>query len=236
MLGPHADVLSTLDVVLASASPRRLDLLAGLLGAGGFRVVVSGFDEDLDPGSFATPDAYCLATAEAKARSVYASERRAAANGQGTTEGEAKGPDVVLGADTVVIHPDGRTVLEKPAGPEEAAAMLRALSGGDHYVFTGVVVLAAAAGGDAGDPRVVRIGRRTRVRFAALDEATVAAYVATDEPYDKAGGYGIQGAAGAFVEEIQGCYFNVVGLPVHLVATTFLDLLKDGTLVRKIYQ
>ena len=222
MLAAHAARLRALDVVLASGSPRRRELLSGLLGEGGFRVAVSGFAEDLAHAAYATPEAYCLATAEAKARDVL------------RAEGAGEGADLVIGADTVVVHPDGRTVLEKPADAADAAAMLRALAGRDHWVYTGVVLLARAratapATADP-DPACVRFGRRTRVRFAALDEATVAAYVATEEPYDKAGGYGIQGQAGAFVEEIEGCYFNVVGLPVHLLATTLLAMLRDGTL------
>jgi len=219
MLAAHAARLRALDVVLASGSPRRLELLSGLLGEGGFRVAVSGFAEDLAHAAFATPEAYCLATAEAKARDVLRA-----------VEGAGEGADLVIGADTVVVHPDGRTILEKPADAAEAAAMLRALAGRDHWVYPGVVLLARARADPGAGPACVRVGRRTRVRFAALDEATVAAYVATEEPYDKAGGYGIQGQAGAFVEEIEGCYFNVVGLPVHLLATTLLAMLRDGTL------
>jgi septum formation protein len=105
----------------------------------------------------------------------------------------------------------GETVLGKPRTAEEAAEMLRLLSGRSHAVLTGVCVL---------DPRSGRRHSevvRTVVRFAPLDEAEIAGYVATGEPMDKAGAYAIQGRASRFVESIEGCYFNVVGLPVSTV-------------------
>jgi septum formation protein len=112
----------------------------------------------------------------------------------------------VLGADTVVVL--GAQVLEKPKNAAEARAMLAKLSGREHRVLTGVAVLPVGAG------KARSVAETTRVRFRRLSTAEIAAYVATGEPLDKAGAYGIQGAAGAFVKGITGCYFNVVGLPL----------------------
>lgn len=113
----------------------------------------------------------------------------------------------VLGADTTVVI-DG-LVLEKPRDREEAAAMLARLQGRTHAVITGICLLTPK--------REIVDLVVTRVRFCALSAAEIAEYVATEEPYDKAGGYAIQGLASKFVDLIEGCYFNVVGLPVWLV-------------------
>lgn len=134
-----------------------------------------------------SPESYVRRLAEAKARAV---------------QGE-----VVLGADTVVVVDS--QILGKPADSADASRMLRLLSGRDHTVLTGICL---------------RSGRGTRVdsastlvRFATLSEAEIADYIATGEPMDKAGAYAIQGLASKFVERIEGCYFNVVGLPVSLI-------------------
>lgn len=125
--------------------------------------------------------------------------------------------DVVLGADTEVVI-DG-AVLGKPSDAQDAARMMRLLSGRDHLVITGICVV---SGGDA----LVDLAR-TIVRFKPLTEAEIEAYVASGEPMDKAGAYGIQGLASKFVERIEGCHFNIVGLPVSLV---YGHLLRRGLL------
>ena len=112
----------------------------------------------------------------------------------------------VLGADTVVVL--GQRVLGKPADAAAARAMLRSLSGREHTVMTGVAVVRLDRGAVRAD--VVR----TRVRFRALQAADIEAYIATGEPFDKAGAYAIQGRGGRFVTALEGCYNNVVGLPV----------------------
>jgi septum formation protein len=120
-------------------------------------------------------------------------------------EAAPAGPgEVVLGADTVVVI-DG-DVLEKPADHAEAARMLRRLSGRDHRVLTGICL--------RGPGGVVEDSETTRVRFVPLTDAEIEQYVASGEPMDKAGAYAIQGLAAKFVERIEGCYFNVMGLPV----------------------
>ena len=114
-------------------------------------------------------------------------------------------PDnVVLGADTIVVVDEH--LLEKPRDEQDAARMLRLLSGRAHQVITGVCVVAPAF--ERTDAEI------TEVRFSALTETEIAGYIATGEPMDKAGAYAIQGIASRWVERIDGCYFNVVGLPV----------------------
>lgn len=116
---------------------------------------------------------------------------------------------LVIGADTVVVH-RGR-MLGKPRDAAAAAKMLRELQGEEHTVFTGVAVVAVPEG------KAVAAHAATRVYFAPLSEAEIGAYVATGEPLDKAGGYAAQGRGALFIRRLEGCYFNVVGLPLHLV-------------------
>lgn len=127
---------------------------------------------------------------------------------------EGDGERTILSADTVV-HLE-HELLDKPADEEEAMKFLRLLSGSRHGVVTAVWLR------HRGREHVRWV--RTWVRFANLTEDLMRAYVATGEPYDKAGGYGIQGVGGALVEGIDGCYFNVMGLPVQAVATLFSQL------------
>ncbi len=115
--------------------------------------------------------------------------------------------DIVLGADTVVVL--DHHVLEKPQDDDDARRMLRMLSGRDHEVYTGICLR-------SGKEQRLDVAV-TRVRFAQLSEAEIATYIASGEPMDKAGGYAIQGLASKFIDRIEGCYFNVVGLPVALV-------------------
>lgn len=123
---------------------------------------------------------------------------------------------VVLGADTVVFL-EGR-VLEKPRDAGEAATFLRRLAGREHQVFTGLCLVRAGGGERACGCE------RSRVRMAPMDAGTIRDYVATGEPLDKAGAYGIQGVGGMFVESIDGCYFNVMGLPLARLRALFREL------------
>jgi len=177
-------------LVLASASPRRADLLRQV--GFEFEVVVSRVEEAApEPGVDAR--AWALAHARAKALEVAA---RVPAR-------------IVLGADTLVVL--GDRVLGKPATPDEARAMLRALSGSRHQVITGV----ALALGDSATTRLLdQDAVTTDVTFRRLSSAEVEQYLATGEPMDKAGAYGIQERGGLLVAAVHGCYFNVVGLPV----------------------
>jgi len=180
-------------VVLASASPRRRELL-GRLGIEP-EVVVAEVDEA--PLEAEDPAATVARLAAAKAGAV-----------------DAAPGALVVGADTEVVL-DGR-VLGKPADPGAAARMLRSLSGREHEVLTGLHVRC--------DDRNAGAVERTVVRFRALGDDEIAAYVASAEPYDKAGGYGIQGAGGAFVERIEGSDTNVVGLPLATLVRLAADV------------
>ncbi len=180
-------VVTIRPLVLASGSPRRAELLTAAGVA--FEAISTGVDETPFDGESA--EAHVRRLAEAKARA--AAIRRPHA--------------VVIGADTVVVVA-GR-MLGKPRDEAEAGAMLRALSGREHYVVTGVALV---------DDGVARVEvDTTRVRFAPLTDEDIEWYVASGEPMDKAGAYAIQGLASRFVESIGGSYSNVVGLPVALV-------------------
>lgn len=173
-----------MNIVLASASPRRRELLSHFPIK--FQTDPAAGPETPPPG--ASPEETVRALAAAKAGEV-------AARHPGS---------LVIGADTIVEL--GGVILGKPADPEEAAGMLRALSGQEHRVYTGVAV---AHGG-----RTLCEAERTRVFFREMTDREIRAYVASGEPLDKAGAYGYQGLAGLFVERIEGDYFNVVGLPL----------------------
>ena len=178
-------------LILASASPRRRELLtqAGFV----FDVRPADVNEDLHPGE--DPIAYVVRLARDKAQVVFA---------------EVNDPGaIVLGADTTVTL-DGH-ILAKPEDAADAARMLRMLSGRTHRVVTGVAVATAQGTEVAAEV--------TGVRFLTLSDEEIAAYVATGEPMDKAGAYGIQGRAAKWIPRVEGCYFNVVGLPLALVAT-----------------
>jgi len=182
-------VMSRSRIILASASPRRRELL-GELGLP-FEVVVSGLEEAPWPGE--KPASYSIRNAGDKAREVLS---------------RIDGDVVIIAADTIVVS-CGK-ILEKPLDEVHAKAMLRELSGAGHEVITGLCVLSRCGGGQQFRADAVR----TAVRFRELSDAEIAAYVATGEPMDKAGAYAIQGGAAGFVREIQGSYSNVVGLPL----------------------
>ena len=206
----HLRLLNSQHVVLASASPRRSELLRQI-GLTGFQVSPSSFDELLDKASCDGASGYARETARCKAQEVASRSF----NGQLAS--------VVIGADTVV-EVDG-VVLEKPADAADASRMLRSLSGRRHAVHTGVALYFPRRGQTCRS-----FSETTHVQFAHLTEDAIAAYVASGEPNDKAGAYGIQGAAAAFVTGIDGCYFNVVGLPLHRLATELVAAIEQGAL------
>jgi septum formation protein len=190
-------------LVLASASPRRRELLA----QAGFAFTVHPAHIPEDPLAGEDPIAYVTRLAREKAEVVFRSL---------STEDNAKqetapkpGTLVVLGADTTVTLDN--EILGKPEDAADAARMLRRLSGRTHRVITGVAVVCAQ--------RVEVAAEATAVRFLTLSDQEIDAYVATGEPMDKAGAYAIQGLAARWIPRIEGCYFNVVGLPLALVST-----------------
>lgn len=175
-------------IVLASASPRRQELLRQIGCA--FRVVVSDAEEL--SGDSISPDRLAEENARRKAKDVAAKE---------------SGNVPVLGADTVVAV-DGM-IMGKPKDAADAARMLRLLSGRQHFVYTGI---ALAYKGEVYEDVV-----RTEVWVDELSEKEIDAYIATGEPMDKAGAYAVQGIAAKFIPRIDGSFSNVVGLPLHAV-------------------
>ncbi|XP_069563026.1 LOW QUALITY PROTEIN: probable bifunctional dTTP/UTP pyrophosphatase/methyltransferase protein [Brachyistius frenatus] len=202
MLNPVVSKLSGKLVVLASASPRRLEILrnAGLR----FEVVPSWFKETLDKGLFKAPHEYAVETAKQKALEVA---RRMPFK-------HLKTPDIVIGADTIVTV-DGM-ILEKPVDKNDAYRMLSSLSGKEHSVFTGVaVVLCHEKENDEVDYQLIDFYEETKVKFADLSEEMLWEYINSGEPMDKAGGYGIQALGGMLVEYVHGDFLNVVGFPLN---------------------
>lgn len=179
-------------LILASASPRRADLLraAGIP----FDVRAADIDERVQPGEPATT--YVERVSRAKAQAVL----------------DASAGRVVLAADTIVVV-DG-AIFGKPVNDDDSARMLSALSGRAHEVLTSVCLACPEPGGGHREAQGLC---RTRVEFAPLSAAQIAWYVASGEPAGKAGAYAIQGLASRFVVRIEGSYSNVVGLPVALV-------------------
>ncbi|HEX30513.1 TPA: septum formation inhibitor Maf [Candidatus Poribacteria bacterium] len=173
-------------LILASGSPRRADLLRqiGLE----FEVIPSDIDEDEISGD--SPQQRALNAALAKAMDVA----------------RKVGDGIVIGADTIVLL-EGK-ILGKPSSPEEAVRMLTLLSGKTHQVITGVALI------DVSSMKVESWTETTFVTFRVLSNDEIIEYVKTGIPLDKAGAYGIQDKAAAFVKRIEGCYFNVVGLPL----------------------
>ena len=174
-----------MEIILASQSPRRRELL-GRLGLS-FTVRAADIDETMDPGRPAFDEVARL------------SREKAAAIALGAEPG-----DVIVAADTIVVL-DGR-ILGKPRNEADARAMLSALSGREHQVMTGVTV---RRGQQVQTETCV-----TQVHFRPLSQAEIAAYVATGDPLDKAGAYGVQGLASVFVDRLDGDFFNVMGLPL----------------------
>ena len=171
-------------LILASGSPRRKELLSLITDE--FEVLVSGCDEFVPEGTPAEKVPAILA--EQKALAVA----------------KLRPEDTIIGSDTVVVL-DGE-IFGKPKNKEHAHAMLKALSGKKHFVYTGVAV--------AENDKVRSFVQKTEVEFYELSDEIIDKYIETLEPMDKAGAYGIQGIGGAFIDKIEGDYFNVVGLPL----------------------
>jgi septum formation protein len=187
-------------LVLASASPRRQELLRNA----GISFTVQPADIDETPCLGELPRDYAERLAREKALAVF----------------KQRPQDRVLGADTIVVVDDA--ILGKPRNSDDAARMLRLLSGRTHAVITGVCVVEAGVRGQgpgAGElAGILRTGSETTVvTMSELSDEEIREYVATGEPMDKAGAYAIQGMASRWIPRIEGDYSNVVGLPVALV-------------------
>lgn len=177
--------------ILASKSPRRREILTNL--GLEFEIITSEADESYDEGT--APSDVVMTLSARKAAAVKASLER---------EGRDLADTVIIAADTVVSA-EGE-ILGKPDGTKDAQRMLRLLSGGTHSVLSGITVIYNGSSASAYE--------ETFVRFAPMSDREIKWYAESGEPDDKAGAYAIQGYASMWVEGIDGCYFNVVGLPV----------------------
>ena len=184
-------------LILASASPRRAEILhnAGFT----FTVLSSAVDETPFPDESASEHVARLAAAKAE-----------------LVAARAVGPAIIIAADTVVAL--DHHILGKPHSEENARHMLENLSGRTHSVLTGVTLVRLP------DAQRVEFVESTLVHFAKLSAEEISRYLATEEPHDKAGAYAIQGRAGRYIPRIEGCYFNVVGLPLARVQQALLEL------------
>ncbi len=189
-LGPFPRVFVL--IYLASTSPRRRHLLCSL--GIRFRLVKPTCDESVAD-SRTNPRRYAIASARSKALSATTRVRSG----------------IIIGVDTVVVL--GAGLLGKPETRNQARRMLEMLSGKTHLVVSGVAVVRMP------QKQVFTSAETTRVLFRALAKQEIERYLATCEPYDKAGAYAIQGYAGAFVRRVNGCYLNVVGLPMYRLLT-----------------
>lgn len=215
MLEPIRHILAKQRNILASGSPRRRELLDSI----GLKVEVisSGFNENLDKESFSHPCEYVKENAKQKAVEVW---KRLVDNSDQA--------DLVIGADTVVTLDD--VIYEKPLDVQDAFRILSKLSGQKHTVFTGVALVTpnpqsasdqrSTSTGDSSltttsNYLVTTFHEATDVVMTQMSESIIKAYIDTGEPMDKAGAYGIQGLGGTLVEGVRGCYFNVIGLPLH---------------------
>ncbi len=186
-------------LILASGSPRRKQLLEQAQLE--FSISTSSVDESFNQTE--TPDQVVEQLAERKARDVFLRHEDC----------------IIIGADTIVSI--NGEILGKPNNEEEAKEMLRLLSGKNHEVYTGVAIIS--------DEKTFSFHERTVVSFLPLEESDIESYIASGEPFDKAGSYGIQGLGALFVNKIDGCYFNVVGLPL---ARTVRELKNFQHLIR----
>lgn len=182
-------------IILASASPRRRELLEQL--GLEFSIQVSNVDEDIK--EYNSPEELVEKLSYIKAQDVAKCDRSC----------------IIIGADTIVVH-NGQ-ILGKPADENDAEKMLQALKNQTHWVITGFTVLDTETG------KYLTTHEKTIVNFKDYSTEEIHAYIATGEPMDKAGSYGIQGLGGVLVHSIEGCYFNVVGLPISKLA----DILKE---------
>ncbi|OIJ10270.1 septum formation inhibitor Maf [Anaerobacillus arseniciselenatis] len=186
-------------LILASGSPRRKQLLEQAQLE--FSISTSSVDESFNQTE--TPDQVVEQLAKRKARDVFLRHEDC----------------IIIGADTIVSI--NGEILGKPNNEEEAKEMLCLLSGKNHEVYTGVAIIS--------DEKTVSFHERTIVSFLPLEESDIESYIGSGEPFDKAGSYGIQGLGALFVNKIDGCYFNVVGLPL---ARTVRELKNFQHLIR----
>lgn len=178
-----------MEIVLASKSPRRQELLKRIVD--NFKIIESNFDEDTIKFN-GDIEEYVKSLAIGKALNV---------------RDKAEKNSLIIGVDTVVFYDN--KILGKPKNYDDAYSMLSALSGNTHKVYSGVCIL------DIKKSEVKSFVCETKVKFSKIEKNQIEKYIMSKEPMDKAGAYGIQGLGGIFVEKIDGCYYNVMGLPLN---------------------
>ncbi|XP_077296525.1 dTTP/UTP pyrophosphatase [Arctopsyche grandis] len=206
MLQSIMHVLKTKKIVLASSSPRRQELVKNV----GLDVLLcpSVFEENLDPKDFPTLDEFVIETALQKVLEVDERLKK-----------ENNAADIIIGADTMVTL-NGK-LFGKPTSEQDAFDILSQLSGKKHTVLTGVVVKF--------DSQTTKFCEKADVFFGDLTPEQIWAYVATKEPLDKAGGYGIQGIGGTLIRRIEGDYFTIMGLPLYRLSEVLYKMTKNKT-------
>ncbi|XP_046395233.1 dTTP/UTP pyrophosphatase [Ischnura elegans] len=204
MLQAIKNVLDSKRIILASASPRRKDILNQVKL--NFEVVTSSFEENLNPECYSHPYEFAIDTALHKAKDVLEK-----------TSKDTRKPDLIIAMDTVVVC-KGK-MYGKPLEPDRAFEMLKQLIGTSHSVHTGVVCLAGE--------KIIKFHESTEVYMANVSDHVIREYIKTGEPLDKAGGYGIQGIGGSLIEKINGDYYNVVGLPLHRLCQHLLNIYSE---------
>ena len=184
------------ELILASKSPRRIELIERL--GVKYRIYSEEVDETFDPEI--TVEENVMAVALKKAEAVF-------------FKLEDQANRVVLGVDTIVVH--NGEVLTKPKDRKDAIRIIQSLSGNTHRVISGVALISAT--------KKIVFNEQSLVTFIRLSQAEIEAYCNTEEPYDKAGAYGIQGIAGSFVSSIEGCYYNIMGFPMSSIYRALRD-------------
>ncbi|KAH0788160.1 septum formation protein Maf [Histomonas meleagridis] len=202
MLAPYREQLDKMKIILGSQSPRRKELLSPILN---FEVVPSNFDEStINPSQFPNPSEFVRVQSRKKCEEIATRVTDA---------------DMIITADTIVFIDN--QILGKPGTHEKAYEMISKLSGRSHSVETGVFILMPKLN------KSVSFSVETQVFFDDLPEEVIRAYADSDDPLDKAGGYGIQSGAVSLIKKIDGDYSNVVGLPIHEICVQIAKLLKQ---------
>ena len=178
-----------MEIVLASKSPRRQELLKRIVD--NFKIIESDFDENSIKFN-GDIEEYIKSLAIGKALNV---------------KNKVKNDSLIIGVDTVVFYDN--KILGKPKNYDSAYSMLSDLSGNTHKVYSGVCIL------DTEESEIKSFVCETKVKFSKINKSQIEKYIMSKEPMDKAGAYGIQGLGGVFVEKIEGCYYNVMGLPLN---------------------
>lgn len=220
MLAEYSSTINKLSIVLGSQSPRRHQIFRDNLGFK-FQVVLSNFPENIDKASCSSPDDYVRKTCFSKSRDIILQHYPLA-------PAVSSYPSLIVTADTIVVQ--GDEILEKPTSRDNCRYILNKLSDRSHEVITAVSIAALINSSmntesSVGAYHIRTFSETSMVDFAKLSESCIESYMDTGEPFDKAGGYGIQGFGSSLVKGIRGCFFNVMGFPVHRFCAELIPIL-----------